>query len=76
MVDWQTPFGGIPITAQVRDVGRKGMAVYSTQPIPLSAGTVSLSRPASTANLQVPVTVRDCIPDGEGRYLVELAFGA
>jgi hypothetical protein len=75
VISWQTPFGGMPVTAQTRDIGRKGMAIYSTQPIPLSAGTISLSRPASTATLQVPAVVRDCVPDGEGRYLVEIAFG-
>ena len=75
IVSWQMPFG-VPVTAQMRDIGRKGMAIYAPQPIPLSAGTVSLSRPASTATLQVPAVVRDCVPDGEGRYLVEIAFGA
>ena len=50
--------------------------MITTQPIQLGTGTVSLSRPASTATLQVPAVVRDCVPDGEGRYLVEMAFGA
>ena len=76
VVDWQTPLGGQAVTAQLRDIGRKGMAMYTTQPIQLGNGTVSISRMASTATLQVPAIVRDCIPDGEGRYLVELAFGA
>ena len=76
VVDWQMPLGGLAVTAQLRDIGRKGMAMYTTQPIQLGNGTVSISRMASTATLQVPAIVRDCVPDGEGRYLVELAFGA
>ena len=74
-VSWQTPFGGRPIEAQLRDIGRKCMAMYATQPIQPGSGTVSISRPASTAILQVPAVIRDCIPDGKGSYLVELAFG-
>jgi hypothetical protein len=75
VVSWQTPFGGVPVTAQARDIGRKGMAFYATQPVPLTNGTVILSRPSSTATLPVPAVARDCVPDGEGRYLVEIAFG-
>ena len=76
VVTWQTPLGGLAVTAQLRDIGRKGMAMYTTQPVQAGNGTVNISPQASTSTLQVPAVVRDCIPDGEGRYLVELAFGA
>ncbi len=71
----QSP-GGQSIAAQLRDIGRDALCLYSPGPLPAGAVTVTLTRPGSTQTVQVPGSVRDCVAGDEGRFEVEVTLGS
>jgi serine/threonine protein kinase len=68
------PQSGPAVTAQMRDVGREGLSVYSPSPLPVGPVTLTLTRWESTVTVQAPGWVRDCFADG-GRFEIEIALG-
>ncbi len=70
------PPGAQAIAAQLRDIGKDSLCLYSPSSLPSGAVTLSLTRPGSTQTVQVPAWVRDCIAGEEGRFEVELTLGS
>jgi hypothetical protein len=70
----QVPATGQSLTAQLRDIGRDGLCLYATTPLPAGPVTLTLTRPGSSLTVQVPGWVRDNFAD-EGRYEVEVSIG-
>jgi serine/threonine protein kinase len=66
---------GLSVSVQLRDVGRGGLSLLSPCPLPLGPVTLTLNRWASSATVQVPGCVRDCLPVGDKAHEVEVRLG-
>jgi serine/threonine protein kinase len=73
LVQVQSPTAGVTVNTELRDIGRKGMTLYSSAPIPVGAVLVTMNRWASPVTVQGNAWVRDCIPDGK-RYEIDVSF--
>jgi hypothetical protein len=71
----QVPTSGQAISAQLRDIGRDGLCLFSPCSLPIGAVTLTLTRAGSRLTVPVPGRVRDCTADDEGRFEVEVTYG-
>jgi hypothetical protein len=71
----QMPSSGQAISAQLRDIGRDGLCLFSPTALSIGQVTLTLTRAGSRLTVPVPGRVRDCIADNDGKFEVEVTFG-
>jgi serine/threonine protein kinase len=70
-----SPAAGVSVTGRLRDVGRNALSLVTPCPLPVGAVTVTLTRWASTAQVQMPGWARGCRPAGDKVFEVEVRLG-